>query len=141
MKRLAWDEYAVLLAITAAGRSEDPWYQVGAVVLRADHSVAGVGYNGAPSGVDLDWSDRDLRRLFVIHAEINALRFARADEVRDGLLAVSHRPCANCLRTAASYQIRTVAFAQDVDQSVYPPEEALIVAANSGIELRKVVFA
>lgn len=139
MSRLPWDAYAVNLSLAAAGRSEDPWYKVGAVVLRADHSVAGIGYNGAPQGVEIDWQDRELRRLFVIHAEVNALRFARADEVSGGLMGVSHRPCAQCVRVAASYRISTIAYALDVDAQVYPPEEAQAVADTAGIEIRKVV--
>ena len=78
--RLSWEEYALQLATAAAARSEDPYERVGACVLRLDYSVAGVGYNGAPSGVEIDWSDRDRRRERVVHAEVNALRYVRPDE-------------------------------------------------------------
>lgn len=75
MNRLTWAEYALAMADVARLRSEDPYVKVGACVLRHDHSVAGVGYNGAPPGVEIDWSDRDERRKRVIHAETNALRY------------------------------------------------------------------
>ena len=43
------------LAIAASLRSEDPYVQVGSCILREDMSVASVGYNGAPSGIEIDW--------------------------------------------------------------------------------------
>ena len=63
------------LAEVASTRSEDPYVKVGAFVLRQDHSIGGIGYSGGPSGVEIDWSDRDTRRQYVIHAEANALRY------------------------------------------------------------------
>ena len=34
----------------------------GLASLRKDWSVAGVGYNGAPADIEIDWSNRDDRR-------------------------------------------------------------------------------
>jgi deoxycytidylate deaminase len=63
-ERQSWDEYALRLAWQASdSRSQDPYVQVGACALRHDMSVAGVGYNGLPPDIDIDWSDRDERRL------------------------------------------------------------------------------
>ena len=47
-----------------------------------------LGYNGAPSGVDIDWSDRNARRERVLHAEANVLNFVKPNEVE--LLACTH---------------------------------------------------
>jgi dCMP deaminase len=106
--RPTWEEYALRLAEVAAARSQDPWEKVGACVLRADHSVASLGYNGAPPGVEIDWSDRERRRPYVLHAEVNALRYLRPGE---GLLmAVTHSPCADCLRAIAAWRIPRVIY-------------------------------
>ena len=80
MSRLTWLEYGMELAKTASLRSEDPYVQVGCCILRPDNSIASLGYNGAPPGVDINWSDRDDRRKRVIHAETNALRFIKPGE-------------------------------------------------------------
>ena len=61
--RISWEEYALELAKVSSRRSEDPYVQVGACILRLDNSVAGLGYNGAPNGIEIDWSDRDERLL------------------------------------------------------------------------------
>ena len=133
-KRPSWDVYAITLAQAAKTRSEDPYVQVGAVVFRSDNSVAGVGYNGPPSGVDVDWTDRDARRPRMIHAEANALRYARPGEV--DLLAVTMMPCVDCLKMAASYGVRTVVFAEGYENSaVYDDRETRGVAKDFGIQL------
>tara|TARA_R100000008_G_scaffold41376_1_gene23835 strand:- start:1020 stop:1436 length:417 start_codon:yes stop_codon:yes gene_type:complete len=106
--RLSWEEYALALAKAASLRSEDPYVQVGAVVLRHDWSVAGVGYNGAPSGIEIDWSNRDDRRKRVIHAEINALRYVRPDEGHT--LACTLLPCSACVQTIAAHGIEHILY-------------------------------
>jgi len=123
MKRLTWPEYALELAFAAAKRSEDPFIKVGAAVLREDMSVASVGYNGAPSNVQIDWLDRDARRPYVIHAEANALRYATIKDTRNGLLAVTHFPCANCLTIIAAHGFNQIVFSDYIDGPSYPRSE------------------
>ena len=112
--RLSWGEYALKLAQSASERSEDPYIKVGACVLRTDRSVAGVGYNGPPSGVNIDWSDRDERRKRVIHAEINALRYSIPGEC--SLLACTLLPCNDCLKTISAYGINQVIYKEVYDK-------------------------
>jgi len=96
------------LAVAATFRSEDPYVKVGACALRWDYSVAGVGYNGPPSGVEVDWSDRDKRLARVIHAERNALGYARIGEIK--LIACTMLPCPDCLTEIAKYRIPLVVY-------------------------------
>ena len=107
-ERISWRAYALKLAVVASERSEDTFIKVGACLLRHDNSVAGVGYNGAPSGVELNWQDRDHRRVRVVHAEVNALRYTRPGE--SYLLACTHIPCNDCMKTIAAYGIKEVVF-------------------------------
>ena len=112
--RTSWGEYALELAKAASIRSEDPYLKVGACVLREDNSVAGVGYNGSPSGVNIDWSDRDERRRRVVHAEINALRYSTPGEC--SLLACTLLPCNDCLKTIAAHGIKQVIYKDVYDK-------------------------
>lgn len=134
-ERPGWKQYALELAEAAARRSEDPYEQIGAVVLRRDNSVAGVGYNGAPPKIDLDWSDRDARRAFVTHAEVNALRYC-TPSVRGGLIAVTATPCPSCLTSISAYGIRVVVFGRYLEN--YPIAQSLAVAQKLGITLMHV---
>jgi dCMP deaminase len=129
MSKISWEKYALELAGVASARSEDPYEKVGACVLRHDHSVAGMGYNGAPKGVEIDWSNRDERRCRVIHAEVNALRYARPDECY--LLASSMLPCNYCLRMAASYGIRKIVFSRFYGRD----DSSLSLSKEFGIDL------
>ncbi len=133
-RRPDWWEYALELARVASVRSEDPYVQVGAVILREDNSVASVGYNGPPAGVEVDWSDRDGRRPKIIHAEMNALRYLRPGE--GTLLAVTLLPCGECLKNIASYGIRQVVFAEEyTNPQVYDKETTYAVALEFGVVL------
>lgn len=95
-------EFALSIADAAATRSEDPKGRVGAVVLGHDGRVLGLGYNGLPPGLDLspaEWSDRDIVRPLMIHAETNAL--VGIDPHQAILLATTLGPCHRCVGVAA----------------------------------------
>ena len=114
--RLSWQNYALKIAEVASERSEDPYLKVGSCALRHDNSVAGVGYNGAPQGIEIDWSNRDERRLRVVHAEVNALRYTRPGECY--ILACTLLPCNECLRMIASYGIKELVYQSVYDKDV-----------------------
>ena len=130
--RLSWEEYALRLAEVAALRSEDPRTKVGCVLLRNDHTVASVGYNGAPAGVEIDWNNREEKHKRVIHAEQNALRMIRPNECY--LAAITHTPCNDCLKSIASYGIKKVVFRDlyNKNPDQYNPG---LIAKEFGIEL------
>lgn len=135
MTRLSWDEYGLAIARVAARRSEDPWLKVGACILRPDQSVAATGYNGAPSGFDIPWTDRDSRRSYVIHAEANAFRYCTPAEIRGGVLYVTHHPCLECVKLAAGYGIGRVLYAADLDPKVYNQPAIRDVALQLGVSV------
>ncbi len=130
--RISWEEYALLLAEVASLRSEDPHKKTGACVLRHDKSVASLGYNGAPRGVEIDWSDRDERRKKVIHAEVNALSNCKPGEA--WLLACDLMPCTNCMKTIAAYGIKKVVYRKPYAMDDYAEK----LAKEYGIELVRV---
>ena len=127
-----WDTWFMGLAVAVASRSEDPHQKVGCVAVRQDLSIVGVGYNGVPSGVEIDWSNRDARRPIVIHAEANALRYAKPQEVM--ALYVTLLPCPSCLTLIASYRIPAVRCMCPLDRSNDIPN-ALEIAQALGIQL------
>ena len=135
MTRLSWERYALELAQAASTRSEDPFHRVGAALLRPDHTVAAVGYNGAPPGVDIDWSNRDARRAQVIHAEANALRYVTPGEVE--LLASTMMSCAQCVLLASSYGIKRIVYRDELDPAVYDITGIKLLAVTCGISITK----
>jgi dCMP deaminase len=76
----SWDEFYLGLAKYMSTRSKDPSTKVGAVIVRWDKSVCSVGYNGFPQTMPDEpelYANRDEKYSRIIHAEINALNFAR----------------------------------------------------------------
>lgn len=132
-RRVSWEVYALNLAFAASTRSEDPYQQVGAAALRHDHSTASTGYNGAPPGVSLDWSDRDRRRDYVIHAERNACNYIKPGECY--LIASTLLPCADCLKEIAIKGIKTVVYAEDYRTDPKVAQKSHEVAKVYGIKL------
>jgi dCMP deaminase len=114
MNRLEKLEWWLQLAEVAAKRSEDPYCKVGAVAIREDGSIAAVSYNGAPPKIEIDWSDRDKRRQFVIHAETNLLRYIKPHECPD--IAITLAPCYDCLKNLASYGVKRINFINYYDK-------------------------
>jgi dCMP deaminase len=127
--RVTWEQYAIELAKVARCRSEDPYIKVGACALRHDNSIGGLGYNGPPPKVEIDWSNRDERRKRVIHAEINALRYVRPGEC--SLIAVTLLPCNDCLKTISSYGIKKVIYADVYERD----KSSMSLAEEFGVKL------
>lgn len=117
--RPSWEEYALILAAAASVRSEDPFVKVGACALRYDKSVAALGYNGAPKGVEINWDNREERLKRVVHAEVNCLSYCKPGEVE--LLATTLLPCSSCLTIIAAYGIKKVIFS-----SIYKRDDSSI---------------
>ena len=132
MDRLTWPQYGIELAKTAALRSEDPFVQVGCCIFRPDNSIASLGYNGAPPGIDIDWSDRDKRRKRVIHAETNALKHIKPGAA--DRMFVTLMPCGDCIKNVASYGIKNIFYVKKYDLD--PSAESL--ALEFGINLKQI---
>ena len=131
-QRLDWKQTAINLAFDIANyRSEDPYTQVGACALRKDGFEVGLGYNGPPSGVDIDWADRNAKNERVLHAEANVLNRCLPGDVE--LIAVTHMPCKICIRTIAQKKIKIVIYC--IRMPNYEPELVEQLAKEFGIEL------
>jgi dCMP deaminase len=131
---MTWEEYALHIAETVSKKSKDRWRKVGACILRGDNSVAAVGYNGFPTGMPEDWSDRDKRRLYVVHAEQNALRYLRPNEAT--MAAVTTLPCNDCLKALKSYGITKIVYKESYEYD----NSTLTLAEEFGIELKKITL-
>lgn len=59
--------------------------------------IVSLGFNGFPSGVHDDerLEDRDTKLAHTVHAEVNAILYAKRD-LKGCTLYVTHPPCPNC---------------------------------------------
>ena len=107
-----WDNRFMQMAALIASFSKDPSTQVGAVITQG-RKIISLGFNGAPSGVR-EPTERDVKILRTLHAEVNAVLFAARD-LRDCTIYVTHPPCAQCAALIIQTGIRRVVFAPPSD--------------------------
>ena len=91
-----WASRFFQMAELVGSWSKDPSTQVGAVITEGNRVVS-LGFNGYPHGVSdrADTEDRDMKYAKTIHAEENAILFAKRD-LADCEIWVTHFPCPNC---------------------------------------------
>lgn len=129
--RLTIPEYAMALAHVASLRSEDPYRKVGAVAIDFDNRVIGTAYNGLAPGYIADdafWQDRDARRKYMLHAEVNLCSLFTRGNVR--LVACTTKPCTSCMQMLCAYGVKEVYYRDD-----YPESEADAIASRYSIPL------
>ena len=90
-----WHTRFMGLAHHVALWSKDESTKVGAVIVDKDNRIVSLGYNGPPRGVSDEHINREIKLLRTLHAEENAILFARGNA--DGnILYITHHPCAHC---------------------------------------------
>ena len=129
--RLTIPQYAMALAHVASLRSEDPFRKVGAVALDHDNRVIGTAYNGLAPGYNADagfWEDRDRRRKYMIHAEVNLCSLFTRGNVK--LIACTTKPCTSCMQMLCTYGVHEIYYRDD-----YLESEADAISSLYGVKL------
>jgi dCMP deaminase len=94
-----WDRRFLELAKYIASWSKDPSTQTGSVIVRSDKTIASMGFNGFPRGIEDDFALLNVREekyKRVIHCEMNAILFARERLNGYTLYNWPFQSCARC---------------------------------------------
>ena len=92
-----WHNRFLELATHISSWSKDPSTKVGAVIIRRNRIIS-TGFNGLPQKVhDLQerFLDREIKLRMTLHAEVNAILFAKQD-LKGCTLYCTHPPCTQC---------------------------------------------
>lgn len=118
-----WDQYFMVIAMTASFKSKDPTRKVGAVFIDQENKILSMGYNGFVAGLDekkLPWGKDPSQPLehqkygYVVHAEANAIMHAAPPTSLTGAkLYVTLFPCNECAKMLASLKITEVIYLSD----------------------------
>jgi dCMP deaminase len=106
-----WDTRFLGLAAYISAWSKDPSSQVGAVITDGNRIVS-LGYNGFAAGVEDKQErleDRDCKLNLTIHAEENAMIFAKRD-LSDCTVYVTHPPCPRCASKLIQEEVRRIVY-------------------------------
>lgn len=136
-----WDKRFLELAENISTWSKDNSTKVGCVIVRPDKTIASVGYNGFPRGVNDDeerYNNRNLKLMMVKHAEENAIYSSK--EPLNGYTAyVTHHPCSLCTGSLIQNGIKRIVtkvpkndFAERFKESF---EVSKMMLNEAGIEL------
>ena len=121
------------LAHVASLRSEDPFRKVGAVAIDFDNRVIGTAYNGLAPGFDVAddfWFDRDVRRKYMLHAEVNLCSLFTRGSAK--LIACTTQPCTSCTQMICSYGIKEIYY-----RDVYEDSDADEICELYGIKIER----
>jgi dCMP deaminase len=94
-----WDRRFLAMAELVASWSKDPSTQCGCVLVDSDRRVISLGYNGPPQRVRDTYhrlNDRATKLAITLHAEDNALNFARRSLVGCAAYVWPMPPCSQC---------------------------------------------
>ena len=106
-----WDTRFLGLATHISAWSKDPSSQVGAVITDGNRIVS-LGYNGFAAGVEDKperLSNRDCKLNLTIHAEENAMIFAKRD-LTGCIVYVTHPPCPRCASKLIQEEVTRVVY-------------------------------
>jgi dCMP deaminase len=99
------------MAHLVATWSKDPSSKVGAVIVDANRRIISTGYNGFAIGVEDSierLTNRDIKYKIILHAEENAIMFAKRDLSGCSLYVTTLPPCAHCASLIIQSGIKTV---------------------------------
>jgi dCMP deaminase len=106
-----WQARFGRLAKEVATWSKDSSSCVGAVIVRPDRTIASVGFNGFPRGVEDSHeriANRDTKLLYTIHAEMNAILSAKEPLTGYSIFVWPFQPCAHCAASIIQSGIKDV---------------------------------
>ena len=91
-----WRHRFLKLADHVSLWSKDPSTKVGAVIVDSDQRIISLGYNGFARGINDNMEDRSHKYMKVIHAEMNAILYAR-ENLKGCSIFITNIPCSNCM--------------------------------------------
>lgn len=114
------------IAQVIARKSKDPSTKVGSVIVDSENRIVSTGYNGFVSKNNEEYMtfDRPMKYHLTIHAEMNALLFAKQD-LTGKIMYVTHSPCSECLKHILQCRIRTVYYAELYPKHTDDQKEAI----------------
>lgn len=131
-----WDCRFMKLAAHIASWSKDPSTKCSAIIVK-NKRIVSTGYNGFATGVfdtDAFYLNRNTKYLRVVHAEINALLFAREDLTGATMYVYPLPPCSQCAAAIIQSGIKRVVTHQPTSEQLLRWGESLIEAHQMFIE-------
>lgn len=111
-----WNYHYLGMARHVSKKSKDPGTKVGCVIVDNEHRTISTGYNGLPQGIGDDLSilnDRERKLKQIIHAEENAIIFARQSLYGHTIYVWPMLSCSSCASKVIQAGIKRVITVSD----------------------------
>jgi len=118
---LKWDLRFLEMAKLVSTFSKDPSTKCGAVIVRANNTVQSVGFNGFPAimeDVEEHYQHRGEKLSRIIHAEVNALMFAKDSTGGSSLYTYPMPCCDRCIVQMLQAGISRFVFPKPTEEQV-----------------------
>lgn len=96
---IQWLNHFIEMAKLISTMSKDPSKKIGVVIVDQHNRIVSTGFNGFPRGVE-DSSerleDKDFKRAITLHAEENAILYAKQDLTECDMYIYGLPPCSHC---------------------------------------------
>lgn len=121
-----WDRYFLQIAEVVSTRSPDPNTKHGCVLVDNNNRVLSTGYNGPIQGLPKELVDlrRPQKYLWMIHAEDNAVTFAKCD-LEGSTAYITGRSCVPCLRRLVQAGTKRIIFGPREAKCITEEERAV----------------
>ena len=116
-KATKWQKRFFDMAYLVSSWSKDPSSQIGAVIVDSQNRVISTGFNGLPVGVkdtNERLGDRATKYKMILHAEENAIMFAKQNLNGCSIYVTKMPPCAHCAALIIQSGIKNV-YVPDVE--------------------------
>ena len=110
---LKWHKRFIELSEFISSWSKDPSTKVGSVIVDKYKRIVSTGYNGLPKDIEDTkerYENRDIKYKIILHAEENAISYAKRDLTDCTLYVSGLPPCAHCASLIISSGIKQVVF-------------------------------
>jgi len=138
LNEVSWDLFYLDMARKASERSKDPSTKVGSVIIDSKKRFVSLGFNGFPRKMKDDGRlyDREAKYKRMIHAEENAILFAKGDLEGYTIYVYPFMPCAHCASLISQCEMaRVVSFKNNIIRWAENMETARETFTECGIEL------
>lgn len=137
-----WDDFFIHEARRISRASKDPSSKVGCIITDKNYTPISRGINKFPAGANhslLSW-ERPAKYEFVIHAEMDALRFF--PETEGAMAFLTDAPCGPCLKHLIHSGVKRVIYGSvEVTKRWVTTEQAKALTSlieASGAEVRNI---
>lgn len=128
-----WTSRFLELAELVSSWSKDPARKVGAVIVDKNNVVVSLGYNGFPRGVEDIYISQQDKLSKTVHAEMNAILWARSDLRGCTMYVHPYMPCSTCAGLIIQAGIKSVHCKTGIIKDKWHMQETLDMFQEAGV--------